>query len=88
MRKAYKDVCPLTVFSKAHTVQTFKGEIFINAWDGDFISRQRPTTRVHLQKMYRLAKNMEIDGYILADRQSRKKALRLLSSPIPIRKQF
>lgn len=84
MRKTYLDVYPAQAITKAHTVKTFEDEVFVNCWDGDFISRNNPGKRVASCRLYHDARNIERDGVVIASRASDIQPLRYLMKPIPL----
>ncbi|EKZ0165102.1 hypothetical protein QUO97_002361 [Enterococcus faecalis] len=85
MRKKYLKTCSKNLIYKAHTIKTFENEIYINAWNGDFISRNDPTKTVAAKDLYFLAKNLEKDGTIIASRKKESEPLRFLEKPIKIK---
>ncbi|WPH48358.1 hypothetical protein SHT67_14360 (plasmid) [Enterococcus faecalis] len=87
MRKHYLEVYPTNAIGKAHTVKTFDNEVFINCWNGDFISRNDPNTRISAWLLYHHAKNVEREGFIIASRGKDTQPLRYLANPIPLKRQ-
>lgn len=85
MRKKYLKTCSKDFIYKTHTVKTFDNEIYVNAWNGDFISRNDPTKTLAARDLYFLAKNLEIDGMIVASRKNELEPLRFLEKPVKIK---
>lgn len=85
MRKKYLKTCSKDFIYKTHTVKTFDNEIYVNAWNGDFISRNDPMKTVAAKELYFLAKNLERDGMIVASRKSELEPLRFLEKPVKIK---
>ncbi|MFG5466839.1 hypothetical protein ACFJZL_13755 [Enterococcus faecalis] len=85
MRKKYLKTCSKDFIYKTHTVKTFENEIYVNAWNGDFISRNDPMKTVAAKDLYFLAKNLERDGMIVASRKNELEPLRFLEKPVKIK---
>ncbi|EOK35913.1 hypothetical protein [Enterococcus faecalis] len=85
MRKKYLKTCSKDFIYKTHTVKTFDNEIYVNAWNGDFISRNDPKKTVAAKDLYFLAKNLERDGMIVASRKNEIEPLRFLEKPVKIK---
>lgn len=85
MRKKYLKTCSKDFIYKTHTVKTFDNEIYVNAWNGDFISRNDPMKTVAAKDLYFLAKNLERDGMIVASRQNELEPLKFLEKPVKIK---
>ncbi|HHZ8018010.1 hypothetical protein [Enterococcus faecalis] len=88
MRKKYLKTCSKELIYKIYTVKTFENEIYVNAWNGDFISRNNPMKTIAAKDLYFLAKNLEKDGMIVASRKSEGEPLRFLEKPVKIKQHF
>ncbi|EPI5744014.1 hypothetical protein AAH973_01565 [Enterococcus faecalis] len=86
MRKKYLEVYPAHAITKAHTVKTFDNEVFINCWNGDFVSRTRPNKRIASTQLYNNAKNVERDGFVIASRVKETQQLRYLAKPVQLKR--
>ncbi|MFQ6835488.1 MAG: hypothetical protein ACLRSZ_12630 [Enterococcus faecalis] len=85
MRKKYLKTCSKDFIYKTHTVKTFDNEIYVNAWNGDFILRNDPMKTLAAKDLYFLAKNLERDGMIVASRKNELEPLRFLEKPVKIK---
>ena len=88
MRKKYLEVYPSNALTKAHTVKTFDNEVFINCWNGDFVSRIRPNKRIASNQLYNNAKNVERDGFVIASRVKETQQLRYLAKPVQLKRKI
>ncbi|WP_305741621.1 hypothetical protein [Enterococcus faecalis] len=85
MRKKYLKTCSKDFIYKIHTVKTFDNDIYVNSWNGDFISRNDPMKTVAAKDLYFLAKNLERDGMIVASRKNELEPLKFLEKPVKIK---
>lgn len=88
MKKIYGEICTSEfLYREAHTIKTINNEIFVNLWNGEYISRANPLKRVTVFELYPITKNVEKDSAIVATRNSLKYPLRFLIKSKPINKK-
>lgn len=88
MRKKYLQECTSEyLYREAHTVKTIDNEIYVNLWNGEYISRDNPTKKLAVHELYRIVKNVEKDSVIVASRNDLKFSLRFLAKPVSINKR-
>ncbi|MGM0336939.1 hypothetical protein [Enterococcus sp. MSG3310] len=86
MRKKYLEVYPVKAMANAHTIKTFDNEVFINCWNGDFVSRINLDKRISSSQLYHNAKNVERDGFVIASRGKEIQPLRYLEKPVQLKR--
>lgn len=88
MRKKYVQECTSEyLYREAHTVKTIDGMIFVNLWNGEYISRSDPSKKLAVHEIYLITKNVEKDNVIVASRTELKFPLRFIAKPISINKK-
>lgn len=88
MRNNYASVCTSEyLYREAHTVKTIKNEIFVNMWNGEFVSRTNPQNKMAVSDIYLITKNVTKNLTIVASRTDLKYPLRFLIKSKPINKK-